>query len=145
MYRYLRTTRWPPDLKPFTIVVAEVDVTCPLEEIGYPGGDFSFVKQDIFSHESGDIAMATVVGNSRMHAQLITERNQAIMFFWLTQQMPMVKEGGVLGTGRPAPFSAAEVREVFKQLCELREYRGFTLTAVAEDGTPVSMKEGHDA
>lgn len=144
MYAYMRTTCWPPDLRPFTVVVAERDVTMPLEEIGRPEG-FFFVKQDIFSHESDSLAMASVVGNSRMHAQLETERNQAIMFFWYAQQLPRVNPGGVVASTKPAPMTEGDIREVFKQLCDLRDYRDTTLIAIAKDGTEVSMKEGRDA
>lgn len=141
--RYLRTTYWSPDLTPFTAVVGEDSVTVPLEEISFDASRYAFVVDDIYETDA-DYPSAMLEGAVRARNNLVSERNQAIMFFWLHHKFPLLTPGGVLGTERPAPFGVREVRRVFKQLCELKDYRSFTLIATAEDGTPVMMRHGHD-
>lgn len=140
--KWLRATMWKPDLTTMTVIVSAADVTVPLEEIGHPDGADMLTVDDIFELESDDLAYATQVAGRRAHIAKDDERNMAILYYWLVGHMRIVKEGGVLGTEKPAPLSTDAIKVVFRQLMEHPQYRGFTLQATSNDGTPISMKEG---
>lgn len=141
--KWLRTTIWKPDLTTVSVVVRAADVTVPLEEISRDTGQEMLSIDDIFELESEDVAYGTMVAGRRALIEKDTERNMAILYYWLVGHMALVKDGGVLGTSKPAPLSTDAVRLVFRQLMEHPHYKGFTLQATSNDGTQISMKDGH--
>lgn len=139
--KFLRTTYWSPTLSATTLIVSEHDVVMPLEEISYDASGDAYIVDDIFEFD-GEHAAGLAEGTARANDAAKSEANQAIMFFWLHQQFRIVRQYGVIGTERPAPFDVTAIKRVFKQLSELPDYKDFAFVATANDGTPVQMNAG---
>lgn len=144
--KVLRSTYWSPELTPTMAVLRESDVTVPLEEISVPTGTYAFVNDDIF--EVPDETPWPVIvfeASERANDALIDERNQAILFYYAVAQFRLLRSDGRrrgrLMTMAPAPLSKEQIERVFRQLMNLPQYKGFTLTTTANDGTEVTMKE----
>lgn len=140
--KIMRSTVWFPDItEGATIVVRGDDMSVPLEEIG--GGEGMFVFEDIFEVPGApDTVACTILAMGRRSPKSIQrERDMALLFYWTYAQFRLLKDGGTVASTEPAPLSEAEIRKVYRQLVNLSDYRGFTFSTFAEDGTPVRAKE----
>lgn len=138
--KILRATTYPPSFTPLTVVVRECDVSVPLEEVG--GEEFGFLITDIFELDGEpDIMYATMIAGNRQGAMKDRERNQALLFYWTLDQFRILKDGGSVVSDKPMPLKADEIRQVWKQLAKLDEYRDFDFLAIPSDGDqPISFK-----
>jgi hypothetical protein len=151
--RYIRVTGWPPSGEddnfvgpPFISVVAEADLTIPLED--FPAhmvtetNGVLFVTHDIFEHD-GELLSAVIEAGKRADP---IEMQQAIAYHY--NGLMLAHTTHVLVNPGPTPLSVWRTSEMLRQLAHHPNYRGQRVECfiwqgdVPDEMTVVSMKDG---
>lgn len=102
-----------------------------------------FVITDIFDvpDDVGDMEALSAYAMERIDP--LVEQNMAILFFYTVMLLPAVRQGGFVGSKKVAPFSVERVKVVFEQLACHPKYDGQVVQIEAENGSTVSLSNGH--
>lgn len=146
--RALRTSLFADPGPPLmTTVVFEQDLKIAVEAAAQAHVAMDpevFVITDIFDVPD-DVAadMVRLTAHAMDRIDPLVESNMAILFFHTVMVFPAVKQGGVVGSKKVAPFSVERVKVVFEQLACHPKYDGQVVVVQAEDGSTVSLSNGH--
>lgn len=77
--------------------------------------------------------------NAFIQEQNEVSRNMALLFFWDAMAMQKLKPGGVCSATKPAPLSAGQIKDVFRQLRKHPVYDAHQVISISEDGEMVHM------
>jgi hypothetical protein len=128
-----------PELERMMVVVRDVDMAVPLEEINATG-EFGFVLEEIFEMpDDTSILNATIEAERRTNPE--DERNMAILYYWTHMHFVMLKPGGIVMSTQPAPLSEEQIRYVWGMLASLTDYEGYNFKTITKDGRSVTFKE----
>src|SRR5262245_8668071 len=122
--KVLRSTVYPPEGVPLTVVMRDTDIKVPVEQAATMNQPpEALVVHDIFTVEDGSsIVEATFEGEERARLQRKHENNMAVLFYYNAAQLERIVDGGVLVNPAPAPLSADNIAAVFDQLREHPSY-----------------------
>lgn len=147
--RALRTSAFPmPGGPPLTMVVVEDSLKVSIEEAAsghrtlQPG---VFVITDIFDVQDPtgdpdqDTILATTQAMRNMDAE--TEANMSVLYYYDAGALRVAREA-VFST-KPAPLTVEQITTVFEQLAYHPDYNGQVVKTFTEDGTIVSLSNGH--
>lgn len=154
--RGIRVTTWygtSTNPVPMTAIVTEADIDGTPEEFvttltTMKDGVTAFVGHEFFDvpddHQSADAHAATLhwLKGRDIHDALAQERYQAILFLWLAELYPAVREGGLIAPPDPAPLSHDEIVAVLVQFTKHPAFKASVRLLIGTNhGTTVEMKK----
>lgn len=77
---------------------------------------------------------------TRLYTEGMTLYEQAVLYAWCRDMLPLVREGGVLATTEPGPLTRREIGDVLRLVQCVPEYRCQTVLVHARDGHVVRLK-----
>lgn len=139
--KILRTSRFlDPVRPPLTTVLRECDLTVPIDEARaaqdhLPG---AFIVTHVFDL-AGEPSIAEATRAATCYIRPQVEQDMAILYHYDATSLVRCTAGGVLTATRPAPLSAEDITEVFRQLRLHPSYKQQHVIAISRDFQIVTL------
>jgi hypothetical protein len=144
--KVLRITAWESNYEPgITVVLLGRDLKKSISEtlltFDHPE---VFITTDIFEmNGSPPLEEAVVAANRRLTpARELSERNQAILFYYYANMLKLVNPHGPLSGTRPAPLTADEIAYTLARLTKTKHYESQTVHVETAGGEVVELRAG---